>query len=190
MINNIRLTVITGLLLCGSTPSLFAMGSDYRIDTNGNIVEQQPDWPAGLLGLVNSGPVFHGHWVNANSEFFFLGNTASLTRFIQRYATLKNTPLVLVVHAGSARRSALWGDKPSERYDWKVSLLKRGWGAPKKTENPKEKWVVTVDIWIDNNVKLTKLAIPKSVKVRSAGEIEVFISKNNDAQPTDALDKE
>ncbi len=187
MIKNFKSAVIACLLLCASTPDLFAWGNDYQIDTNGNIVEQQP--VGGLLELVNSGPVFHGHWVNGNSEFFFLGNTASLTRFVKRYATLKNTPLVLVVHAGSARSSALWGEKPSERYDWKVSLLKRGRGAPEKPETPEEEWVVTVDVWIDNNVRLQDLVVPKKVKVRSAGEIETFISKHNDAQQPPERDK-
>jgi hypothetical protein len=194
MIKNIKLAVITCLLLCGPTSRLFAMAMDIGIDTNGNILERSQDWPAGLFELVNSAPVFHGHWVNVNSEFFFMGNTASLTRFVKRYATLKNTPLVLVVHAGSVRPNGLWGDRPSERYDWKLSVLMRGRGAPWKPinledldnlEKLKDQWVVTVDVWIDNNITLKDLTVPKEVKVTSAGEIETFISKHNDAQQPD-----
>ena len=154
---------------------VFAMGGDHPINPDGVIVAQQPDWPAGLADLINSGPVFSGHWVNANSEFFFLGDAASLTRFLTRYATLKNTPLLVIIHGGSARWSELWGDKPSSQYDWKVLLEKRGWGAPAKPDKPEEQWVVTVDVWVDRNVRLSELKCPKNVEVKSGGEIERFI---------------
>lgn len=167
------------LATCLLTPPAFGIGADHQIDQDGNIRgAQSPDWPSGLAGLINSGPVFHGHWVNANSEFFYLGDTASLTRFLKRYATLKNTPLVVVIHAGSARRSELWGEKPKERYDWKVLVLRRGRGAPEKADSPDEKWVVTVHVWIDRSVRLGELVVPGNVNVESGGEIETFIGKH------------
>ena len=91
--------IVACVLFCVWTPHLLAMGGDYQVDTNGNIISQQPDWPSGLAELINSGPVFHGHWVNPNDEFFFLGDTGSLTRFLTRYSSLTNTPLVVVLHA-------------------------------------------------------------------------------------------
>lgn len=171
MNSKIKSAIVACVLCCVWTPHLLAMGRDYQIGTNGNIISQQPDWPSGLAELINSGPVFHGHWVNANSEFFFRGDTGSLTRFLGHYSTLTNTPLVVVLHAGSARRSELWGDKPTDRYDWKVILLKRGRGAPEKPASPQEQWVVTVDVWIDHDIRLADLVVPKNVQLKSAGEI-------------------
>jgi hypothetical protein len=168
-----RTNVIGSFVLVASLMAglpVFAMGGDYEINADGNIVSQQPDWPAGLADLINSGPVFSGHWVNANSEFFYLGNTASLERFITRYATLENPPLAVVIHAGSERGSALWGDKPKEQYDWKVWVQNRQ--IPEK-----QLWTVTVDVWIDRNIRLSeyKLPWPRNVGLRPAGEIERFI---------------
>ena len=179
----LRIGSLVVLAACFLAPPALGMGGDYRIDADGKFVPEQRDWPPGLVGLINSGPVFHGHWVNANSEFFFLGDTASLTRFLKRYSGLKNTPLGVVLHAGSARRSELWGDKPTERYDWKVSVLRRGRGAPEKPDNPKEKYVVTVDVWIDHDIRLGDLVVPKDVQVKSAGGIEAFVTKHQGAQP-------
>jgi len=187
-----RNTVWSGaacLLACVCGAQVFAMGGDYQVNADGKIVLQQADWPVGLGELINSGPVFHGHWVNANSEFFFLGDTASLARFLKRYGDLKNTPLVVVLHAGSARQSKLWGEKPADRYDWKVSVLKRGWGAPEKPASQEDSWVVTVDVWIDHNIRLADLAVPKGVQLKSAGEIEAFISKHESGQPTAPAEK-
>ena len=189
MNSKIKSAIAACALLSVWTPHLLAMGSDHQIDEHGNIISQQPEWPAGLAELINAGPVFHGHWVNANSEFFFLGDTGSLTRFLRRYSSLTNTPLVVVLHAGSARRSELWGEKPTDRYDWKVIVLKRGWWPGlEKPASPQEQWVVTVDVWIDHDIRLADLVVPKNVQVKSAGEVETFVAKHNDAQPASAGD--
>lgn len=188
MSSKIESIFTAAVLLCVSIPRASAMGSDYQIDADGKIISQQPDWPSGLADVINAGPVFAGHWVNANSEFFFLGDTASLNRFLTRYSGLKDTPLVVILHAGSARRSELWGDKPAERYDWKAIVLKRGWGAPEKPDSREEKWIVTIDVWMDHDIRLAEIVIPKNVRVKSAGEIETFIAKQQGAQPTSAGD--
>ena len=182
MNSKIESAIVACFLLCVSTPRLLAMGGDYQIDADGKIILQQPDWPSGLADLINSGPVFAGHWVNANSEFFFLGDTASLNRFLKLYGGLKDTPLVVILHAGSARRSQLWGEKPAERYDWKAIVLKRGWGVPANPHNQQEKWVVTLEVWIDHDIRLADLQVPENVRVKSAGEIEEFIAKSKNAQ--------
>ena len=187
--NRMTAILVAGAVACTLGASAWGMGGEYPIDADGNIASQQPDWPAGLAELINSGPVFHGQWVNANSEFFYLGDTASLTRFLKRYSTLKNTPLVVILHAGSARRSELWGDKPGARYDWKLLVLKRGWGAAEKTDNPEEKWVVTVEVWIDHDIRLADMVVPQNVDIRSAGEVETFIAQHMNAQPSSPAGK-
>jgi hypothetical protein len=166
-----------GLLFCSR---VWAWGGDHVIEADGKIkIGIHEDWPVGLENLINSGGCIHGHWVNANDEFFYKGDTATLNKFLEKYSTFKDTPLTLVIHAGSHRRSALWGEKPEKPYDWKLLVQKHGWGAPETdSSNINEKYVVTLDVWIDRDIKLAEIIVPANVVVKSGGEIEDFISKH------------
>lgn len=174
------LTLLRALALVGAAaPFAWGLGGDYTIRPDGDIVSQQPDWPEGLADLVNSGSAVDGYWVNASSAFFFVGETEVLNTFLNDYGRLKHTPLVAVLHAGSERKGKPWGDQPTEHYDWKLTVLRRGWGAPEAPDRPDEKYVVTVDIWLDRNVRLSELKIPPTVEVKSGGEIDEFIRNHN-----------
>jgi hypothetical protein len=168
-----------GYLYLSPCSSVWAMGGDHKFDENGNIyVGSHLDWPSGLVDLINSGGCFHGHWVNANDEFFYQGDTALLNKFLKSYSKLNDTPLAVVIHAGSFRRSALWGEKPDKPYDWKLLVQKHGWGAPGTPNSANEKYVVTLDVWIDRGIHLADLDIPDKVTIKSGNEIEDFISKH------------
>jgi hypothetical protein len=167
------LSAIASTLVCWQC--LFAMGGNHR---PGKIGKVHADWSDRLLELINFEGRVHGHWVNANDEFFYRGDTAALNRFLELYGKLEDTPLTVVIHAGSARRSALWGKKPEIAYDWKLLITRRGWGAPSDPKRPKDDpgYVVTVDVWIDGKVELEKLKVPEKIKAVSGGEIEKFVA--------------
>ncbi len=163
-------------VLLGWLPSttVLAMGGDHKVDPNGKVELSVHEWPAGVASLINSGGCFSGHWVNANDEFFFRGDAARFNAFLQTYGALTNTPLRLVIHAGSERRSLLWGDKPKEPYDWKLAVLKRGWCPPEwnadvLTNRPAERYVVTIDLWTDKQVAQAEIVVPKNVEVKKTG---------------------
>jgi hypothetical protein len=182
---------LVGLFFLSSFSRVWAWGGIYTLNAEGKLqFSTSGDGPTGLVDLMNSGGCFYGHWVNANEEFFYQGDSALLNKFMERYSKLKNTPLTLIIHAGSHRRSVLWGEKPEKSYDWKLLIQKYGWGAPETAStDADDKYVVTVDAWIDRGIRLADLDIPANVAVKSGGEIEDFISKYKTKQPMASEDK-
>jgi hypothetical protein len=145
----------------------------------GVIGKVHPDWPDGLVKLINYDGRVHGHWVNANDEFFYRGDNAAFHRFMKQYSGLEGTPLMVTVHAGSTRRSALWGSKPEIAYDWKVLIERRRGRAPLDVAAPKRAagYAVTVDVWLDGGVDLETLEVPVKVEAKPATEVDKSISE-------------
>lgn len=117
--------------------------------------------------------------MNDNDEFFYQGDTAVLNRFLEQCGGLKGTPSKVIIHAGSARRSAL-GDKKAElAYDWKLLVMRPVPGGAGDAPLPKDHsgYVLTVDVWLDGKIELEKLRIPATLKAESGGEIEKFINQ-------------
>ena len=175
---------LLGVVASSSASSAWGLGGDHKVGADGKVNTSNSEWPAGLVDVLNSGGCFHGHFVNANDEFCFRGDTEAFNKFLKAYAALKNTPLQVVIHAGSERASLLWGDKPKEACDWKVAVLRRGWwkDLPTRPDQPDEKYVVTVDVWIDKQVKLSGIVAPKTVSLKSSGEIEQSILRQREQQ--------
>jgi hypothetical protein len=181
-----RFTVaLAVLLVCQGTAH--SMGGDHP---KGKIGKVHADWSDGLLDMINLDARVHGHWVNANDEFFYQADTAPLNRFLAQCGKLKGTLSKVIIHAGSTRRSALWGEKPEMAYDWKLLILRRGWGPPEDVPRQKDDsgYVVTVDVWLDGKVELEELEVPANMTVESGGEIGEFIrshkSRQSDADNT------
>ncbi len=63
-----------------------------------------------LTDLANRPGRVGGYWVNSNDWFYFAGDTKALNDFLRRYAELKETPLVLVIHPGKAPAETCVGD--------------------------------------------------------------------------------
>jgi hypothetical protein len=146
--------------------ALFAMGGTHP---KGPLGGTHGDWPAGLPDLINSDTRVYGHWVNANDEFFYQGNTTALNQFLQMYSKLPDTPLRVVTHPGPERRSFLWGDEPRLPYEWKLLVVRRGWGAPEANRTKdKPAYVATVDVWADGNVDLRQMIVPNNVDLEAA----------------------
>ena len=148
-----------------------AMGGDHP---TGTLAASAKDWPGGLLDLVNFDGRVHGHWVNANHEFFFRGDAAAFSNFVELYAKVRDTALTLTIHVDGARRSALWGEKPNTEYDWKLYIQRRGWDAPIDPNRPKDQpgYVVSMDVWVDKRVKLKQVRLPTDVDVKASGKAE------------------
>src|SRR4051812_22483307 len=82
-------------------PMALAAGGQHAA---GPITGTHPDWPDGILTVVNSNGRVYGHWVNANDEFFYQGDTAALNAFLAHLGKIQ-LPTVLVIHSASTRRS-------------------------------------------------------------------------------------
>jgi len=158
-----RQPLLVSVLIFTLAGVLHSMGGIY---TPGDSIGGASGWPKGLPKLIESSAMVDGHWVNFSDEFFFAGDTAELNRFLARFGRL-GLDHVVVIHAGTARTTALWGDRVAERYDWKLLVNSTNAGG-----------TAEVHVWIDANVLLEELEIPEKFDVRSGGEIDRFIGKH------------
>ena len=156
------------------TSAALGLGGDHP---TGKLVAQHDDWPAGLVDLVNEAGRVRGHWVNQNDFFYYQGDAAALNKFLARYAKLSDTPLTVVLHLAEDQRTGPLGKAATDAFDWKLEVIRRGWGAPLEPLRPKDKpgYVVTVHVWLGSTITLKKLEVPRDVKIQSAGDLEAFI---------------
>lgn len=155
-----------------------AIGGDHL---PGDITKgYKKEWPAGLSELINSTEWKHGNWVNQNDFFYYAGEPTALNAFLKQYGSLSNTPLSVVIHTGTKPLIGPLGKEQKTPYNWKLEIMRRGWGAPKDPRQPEKEpgYVVTVHIWLGDGMTLANLEIPKHIEVRSGGEIEQFIQEH------------
>ena len=178
------------MLALGQSTRLLAMGGDYP---DGEISTVHSDWPKGLTELINDPARVAGHWVNSNDFFYYQDDASAFNVFAEQYSLLPDTDPVVIIHLGTPRIGPLgghasfgsvlpFGDPATEAYNWRLVIIRRGWGAPKDPRRPEDDpgYVVTLHVWIGSDIPLERLDIPKHVEVRSAGEIEQFIEHHRD----------
>ena len=155
----------------------FALGGDHP---KGQPPPISPDWPEGLKELVNSEGYLGGYFVNANDFFQFEGDSHTFNNFLQRYAQLKDTPLILVLHPGQGMTKRPWKEHTSVPFDWSLNALRRGWhpDAPEAKPGEKGQYVVTVNLWLGGHIGLDDLDVPLNIEVRSGGKVERFIAEH------------
>jgi len=133
-------------------------------------------WPDGLLDLCNRKSRVDGYWVNANTWCHFAGDVKAFNAFLNRYASLKPTPLTLILHPGPRRGNDGWTADKIVPSNWMLSILRRGWGAPEAEPRETGKYVVTLHLWLGNTIALQDLDVPLNVNVESSQEIDRFIA--------------
>ncbi len=178
-ISSISILVIS-VVLCGSA---FPLGGDHP---TGVPVRQNPEWPAGLTDLLNSGRRVNGYWVNANDWFFYAGDTEEFNEFIRGYAGLKETPLMLVLRSGQGLTGGLGDSTRTIKFDWQADVRRRGWSreAPPDPTGEKSKYVVLVELNTGGQVQLEKVQVPLNVKVKwgDAGKELVQFANEHEAK--------
>ena len=139
------------------------------------------DWPKGLPDLINSADRCGGHWVNQGDFFFYRGDAAALKLFLETFGKLPNSPLVVVLHAGSKPMTGPLGGEQKTPYDWQLEIVRRGWGVPIDPRLPADEpgYIVTIHIWLSDALALENLAIPKHIEVKSAGDIQRFVERHS-----------
>jgi hypothetical protein len=115
--------------------------------------------------------------VDPSGHFLYSDNTKALNGFLQEYAALKQEPIsidrppCLIIHAGRALL------EKGHSYDWKMNWAmhlrkKPDWEGKRLLHG-----VATVEVWLGGQVKLDDLKVPTTIKVKSGGEIEKFITE-------------
>jgi len=166
------------LALVVPTAVAWALGSGHPNDE----VCQHPDWPEGLKDLVNTKARVCGFFVNANDWFYFKGDSGAFNAVLAAYATLKDTPLRLILHPGRGTAREPWDKGTGTPAEWSITVVRRGWGAPKATPGQAGKYVVTINLWLGGDVALDDLDVPLAVDVESGREIEKFIATHQAKQ--------
>ena len=151
-------------------------------------------WPDGLLDLCNRTSRVDGYWVNANAWCHFAGDAKAFNAFLNRYASLKTTPLRLILHPGPRRSNDGWTADKIVPSNWMLSILRRGWGAPELKAGETGEYVITLHLWLGDRIALQDLDVPLNVNVESSREIDRFIAdhvakqslirKGDDAKPS------
>lgn len=156
-----------------------ALAIDYPLGTLSSIGSSE--WPAGLPDLVNTGDRVGGYWINQCDFFFYRGDVATLNDFLDRYGLIPETPLTVILHTGRRPTTGKLGDKePTVPYDWSLEVMRRGWGKPHDPRLTKKGpgYVVTVHVWISDEITLDRLDVPAHVNVESADDIKKFIERH------------
>lgn len=168
--------VLASLILAAE---VLALGGDHPAGQK-IPAEYNKEWPKGLVDLANTGDRVWGHWVNQGDFFYYKGDPAALNKFLAAYGQLSDTPLAVVLHAGSKPTTGPLGGERDKPYDWQLEVMRRGWGAPLDPRQPAATpgYVVTVHVWLTDALPLDKIEVPKHVEVRSAGDIEGFIQRH------------
>jgi len=130
-----------------------------------------PIWPAGLSDLANSRLSVHGYDINGGIYLFYAGDTSAFNEFVKRYASVSGMTHEVVLYVGPKNARSPW-----DKADRNIGV---NWGflvpdvmtivdlAPLPTH---------IDLWLGGDIDLAKFATPKSVSVRSGGDIEKLVA--------------
>ena len=136
------------------------------------------DWPANVKELAKSEGRVPGYWINGNDFLFFCGGTNAFNEFLKQYATLKNTPLTVILHPDSGITNTTIDNEWID-FDWQLNILRRGRHsrAPKDPTMDKA-YVVGIELWLGGDAELLdKIKVPLNVDVKSGGEVKQLIAK-------------
>jgi hypothetical protein len=173
-------TCIPCMVIAAAATLAWAMGGNHP---KGEIKAAHGGWPDKMISLINGHDRVHGHWVNANDEFFYRGDAAALEKFLTDYAAIEGIGKKLVIHVASKRRSTLWGDRPDVPYDWKLLICKSRWGGDWGLPPPGASGYTTqIDVWLGTDICLEDLRVPNEIPIESAGELEAFIRCHNSTE--------
>lgn len=119
---------------------------------------------------------------------YYAGDTARLNAFLEAYAKVPDTRLQVILHAGNYQfnMKQITQNNDADKMvniDWTLTCME---SMP--DHNPGDfqgkKIYSYIDIWLGGQIDLKKLDVPVTLELRSGGEIEGFIKKHAEKQPT------
>jgi hypothetical protein len=156
-----RLMIPILVLACATlqTAEALALGSDHSKE---EIAQRGPN-------------CVHGFWVNEQDVFFYAGDAASFSKFVEEAAKQNQTVVRVILHPGAKRARSPWDKEDRDiPADWSVLT-----GGTRAKDNVAE---TRIDVWLGGRIKLDQLRIPANVDVVSGGEIERFIADRKKAK--------
>jgi len=150
-------------------------------ELRGANIEERPDWPAGLKELIHLEGRVYGRIFQMDApsckgvSHYYVGDYESFNWFLKQYAKVKPAPLTLILHPRVGAVSRVAGKEGRILFDWQIQITTAR-SLKKETENEKQKYKVTVDLWIGGNVDMGKIEVPLNIELKSGGEIEKFVA--------------
>ena len=89
--------------------------------------------------------------------------------------------MAVILHVGSKPMTGSLGGEQKTPYQWQLEIIRRGWGVALDPRLPPNEpgYVASIHIWLNDEITLENLEIPKHLAVRSANDIERFIQKHS-----------
>lgn len=125
-------------------------------------------WLKGTYEAVNLPCRVHGYWINSSDSLFYQGDNAVLEQMLERFATIPDLNVRVILHAGKGVARSPWSKEEHGAADWQVTLYAEG-GFGKRQDH------VQVDVWLSGSIKLDDLKVPASMSVESGKEIDNYI---------------
>jgi hypothetical protein len=154
---------------------VWGLGSDYFTNRVDN-----PFWPQGIAGLVNTTNRVHGFFVNEEDIFFFRGDPTGFEAFLDAYSRIGNVAKhEVVLHEGAGEAKSPWA-KTGKPCDWSLYVCPQSWLAlpdhvPATGTNSAAversvatNYVVTVNFWTGGAIPFDRVKVPANVKVIKA----------------------
>ncbi len=170
-----KLALIT-LVLALHCECALGLGGDYP---PGMRLVSPPEWPAGLMSLIESQRWVHGYFYGyAEDNFFYAGDADSFSRFLSRLAALPIASPTLTLHRGIGVAKSPWNHGPGLKCDWKMHIepqwrklaINKPFEETKRIIRDNPGGRVDLDLWLDGGVNFAEVKVPANVTVVPADE--------------------
>ncbi len=129
-------------------------------------------WPD-VVPLVNAKNRVYHQWVNGDENFFYRGSTDDLNAAIKDFAKVKSDKLEVVLRPGPGIAKTFSPEK-TVPFDWNLHLV-GGIAAHMSTRDQGQQiWSTypVLTIYVDEQIELNKIQIPKELKVTELAELK------------------
>ena len=152
------------------TPTLCSgMGSNHKPGD----LPPHSGWPVGVYEAVNQPNRVHGYWINSSDILFYKGSNTDLQKMTTELVNAKVAAVQVVLHACAGVAKSPWSKDRIDTADWSVTIS--GDYAVTKTQDK-----IRIDLWLGGSLTLDKLRLPKSVTIKSGGEIDSYIKRHRE----------
>lgn len=158
----LRFCLTISLLFILAAPA-FPLAQAYE---PGKPLTSQENWPAGIVDVLMSQTWAAAYWCNGFEYFYYMGDAAAFSKFLEQFAKVKDAELIVQISPGVGYGVTVEGKQvPS---DWSVTWS--NWTSYPQTTatdlHPRR--AVTIEVWVGGHVDLSKVVVPLNIRVTNA----------------------
>jgi hypothetical protein len=155
----------------------FALGMENLGDQP---ITRQPDWPEGVMDVINVKKPVYSYWCNGNENFYFHGNTSTLNEALKKFAAIQAPPHEVVILPGPGTAKTFDGKLIA--CDWELNLPSGIFLALAKRAITRPALTIHLD---ESRIKLSDIEIPSGIIFLSPKDLlEKYLAelKNKNAE--------